>query len=190
MQIAQMTGQAECEAPRPPRTNMFVMATIYAGTGSAPVKVRNLSSSGALIEGPVLPHPGTQVRLSRGGLSITADIVWQKDGRAGLRFESVVSVADWLPHGRAISAQQRVDEIVQQAKDTSNGMLPVASIDYPGSQIAKLSATDLTRLRLAIQSLAEDLAADPAAVERHGSKLQTLDIAAQALGRLASERWP
>ena len=55
----------EFDVRREPRTNMFVMATIYADTGSAPVKVRNLSSTGALIEGEVLPPLGATVRLRR-----------------------------------------------------------------------------------------------------------------------------
>lgn len=188
MQMAQMTGLIEPASPRLPRTNLFVMATIYAGTGSAPVRVRNLSPSGALIEGTVIPHPGTYVRLSRGSLSVGAHIVWHKEGHAGLRFESAVSVIDWLPQGRAITVQQRIDEVVQQAKAASNEVHSRSSDSF-GSQASKLSAVELRRLRLEIQSLAEELAADPAAVERHGSKLQTLDTAAQALGRLASERW-
>lgn len=167
---------------------MFVMATIYADRDWAPVRVRNLSPTGALIEGPVLPHHGTQVRLTRGSLSVRGAIVWHKDGRAGLRFDSTISVADWLPQGRAMTAQQRVDEIVQQTRTVCNGVLARTPADYLVSQSTKPSATDLTRLRLAIQSLAEDLAADPAVVESHGSKLQTLDITAQTLRKLTSER--
>lgn len=163
------------------------MATIYADSGSAPVRIRNLSPTGALIEGPVLPLPGTHVRLTRGSLSIMGNIVWHRDGRAGLRFKSTVSVADWLPQGRAVSAQQRIDEIVQHARTASKGVDPRAPVDCPAPQSTSLSAVDLRQLGLAIQSLSEDLAADPVAVERHGSKLQTLDIVAQALRRIASD---
>lgn len=169
---------------------MFVMATIYTDSGSAPVRVRNLSPTGALIEGPVLPPPGSQVRLSRGSLSIMGDIVWHKDGRAGLRFKSTVSVADWLPHGRSVNAQQRIDEIIQHARTSSKGVDPRTPISWLTPQSTKLNAIDLRRLKMAIQSLSEDLAADLVAVERHGSKLQVLDVVAQALGKLASERWP
>jgi hypothetical protein len=185
--ITQMRGHTQCEARREPRTNMFVMATIYADTGSAPVKVRNLSSSGALVEGGVLPPPGATFRLCRGSLNITGEVVWSRDGRAGLRFASGVSVADWLPRGKATAPQQRVDDIVQYAKAS---LIPtsISPEDCPIFETNKLSSLDMTRLRQAIESLAEDLANDPLIVERHASKLQTLDIAAQALRKLAAER--
>ena len=169
---------------------MFVMATIYADSGSAPIRVRNLSPTGALIEGPLLPPPGTQVRMSRGSLNIMGDIIWHKDRRAGLRFKSTVSVADWLPHGRSLDDQQRIDEVIQNARMGNRGVSPRAPIDSLTSHSTKLSAMELRRLRLTILTLSEDLAADPLVVERHGAKLQTLDVVAQALGRLASERWP
>ena len=51
---------------RPIRTNMFLMATIYAGGGSAPVKVRNLSLAGALIEGGRIPDVASEITLRRG----------------------------------------------------------------------------------------------------------------------------
>lgn len=164
---------------------MFVMATIYAGTGSAPVKVRDMSSGGALIEGAVIPSPGTEVRLCRGSLNIMGEVVWCKDARAGLRFESNVSVADWLPSGRAPAAQQRVDELVQQAQ--ASKIVHAAPADDP-LKPREVTALELTRLRRAIESLAEDLAEDKAIMERYASKLQTLDLAAQALRKLAAER--
>jgi hypothetical protein len=41
------------------------------------------------------------------------------------------------------------------------------------------------RMKHAIDSLADDLANDPAVLERHGSKLQVLDAAAQLFAKLA-----
>lgn len=118
------------------------------------------------------------------------EIIWQRDGRAGLRFGSAVSVIDWLPHGRAITAQQRIDEVVHETKAAGNGVLSRSLVNRFASQSTKLDAVDLKRLGLAIQSLAEGLAVDPAVVERHGSKLQALDTSAQLFRRLATERRP
>jgi len=56
------------------RSNIFVMATIYAPGGSTPVRVRNMSRTGALVEAPVLPAAGSRVRLSRGSLTVVGDI--------------------------------------------------------------------------------------------------------------------
>lgn len=175
-----------CEAQREPRTNVFVMAAIYAEAGSTPVKVRNVSPGGALIEGAVIPPPGSQVRLCRGSLSVTAEIAWSEDGRAGLHFESAVCVADWLPGGRATRHQQWADEMIQQVK--APHLVPVAGGARPESQPDEVSAVELTRLTEAIESLAEDLVRDPEVVKRHMLKLQTLDLAAQTLRKLAAGR--
>ena len=185
--IAELSKFAVSDARREPRTSLFVMATLYVGSGSSPVKVRDLSSAGALIEGGAIPPPGTSVRLCRGSLNITGEIVWHSGGRAGLRLESSISVAEWLPGRQATAPQQRVDEIVQQVK-ASGTAGSVSLQNVPEFQSSKLSALELTRLRVAIESLAEELAADPDIVKRHMAKLQTLDLAAQAFGKLAAGR--
>ena len=163
------------------------MAVMYSDSGSSPVKVRDLSSAGALIEGGVIAPPGTQVRLCRGSLSATGEIVWRRGERAGLRFESSVSVTEWLPRRAAIAPQQRVDEIVQQVK-ASGTVTSLPPGDLPILPSAEVSAVELTRVRVAIESLADDITADPEVVKRHMAKLQALDLAAQLLRKLAVGR--
>lgn len=182
-----MDQPAKSETRLTARTNLFVMAVICAGLGSEPVKVRNLSTNGALVEGAILPQPGTQVRLCRADLNVEGEVVWCKDGRAGLQFGSSVVVTDWLPQGSAKAGQQHVDRLVQKLK--SDGLSASPSTVAIGENDRKdFSAQELGQLRMAIESLAEDLAADAAVVERYSSKLQTLDIVAQALGKLAAAR--
>ncbi len=182
-----MNRPAQPESRLSARTNLFVMAAIFAGLGSEPVKVRNLSANGALIEGAVLPEPGTRVRLCRADLNVGGEIVWCRDGRAGLRFESSVAVADWLPQGLASAGQQRVDRVVQELKNDGLNALP-SSVAHGENDSKDFSVEELNYLRAEIESLAEDLAGDAAVVDRHFSKLQTLDIVAQALGKLAAAR--
>jgi hypothetical protein len=80
-----------------------------------------------------------------------------------------------------------VDEIVQQVK-ASRTESSASPAQGPALKASKLDALELTRLRVALESLAKDLAADPDIVKRHMAKLQSLDITAQALGKLAAER--
>ncbi len=159
------------------------MATVYSDSGSTPIKVRNLSSTGARIEGAVLPMTGAQIRLRRGSLEVAGEIVWCRDGEAGVQFESNVTVSEWLPRGRAITAQQRIDEVVHQGRFPSAASRPtqVHVADTKPTQL------DLLRLKRAIEVLAEDLANDPSVFERHGHKLQVLDMAAGALRKLATD---
>ncbi len=167
------------------RMNLFMAAAIYVGVNSEPVRVRNVSAKGALIEGAVLPQAGARVRFCRANLKVEAEIIWSKNGRAGLRFATPICVSDWLPTKRS-KGQQRVDRIVHDLTKTgatcteNDGSGAVRNLD--------LSFRELDELRLAIESLAEDLASDSAIVKRHWFKLQTLDLAAQAFGRLAKAR--
>lgn len=160
------------------------MATLYAVTGSSPVKVRDMSAGGALVEGGVIPPPGTYVRLCRGSLAVTGKIAWCKGARAGLSFNSTVTPEEWLPAG-APAPQQWVDEVVQQAKGSMLHRAPVAGLEPIAP--TPVTALELTRLRRAIEDLAEDLADDPAVVARHAAKLSTLDLATQLLTKVAAQ---
>ena len=162
------------------------MATVYSAAGTAPVKVRDLSPGGALIEGGSLPSLGSLVRLSRGSLEVPGEVVWSSANRAGLKFDAAIRVQDWLPRTLARSPQQRTDEAVQAAKS-----MHYAKDEGPSGgtrRFDRMTAATIKNLRTALVSLAEDLAADPEIVERHLSKLQTLDLVVQALGSLADER--
>ena len=181
--IAELTNPIANEARVEARTSLFVMAALYTDSGSSPVKVRDLSSAGALLEGGSIALPGTMVRLCRGSLSVAGEVIWRRGERAGVRFHSSVSVGDWLPGRGAIAPQQLVDEMVQQIK--GSGTVTGGPPSNSTTSSAEVSASELIRVRLAIESLAEDLSADPDIVKRHMAKLQSLDLAAQLLKKLA-----
>jgi len=164
------------------RNNIFVMATVYAGGGSTPVRVRNISRSGALIEATDLPPAGTSIRLSRGSLEVMGNIMWVDVHKAGLRFATSVRVADWLPQGKRGSGQQLVDEMVHQAR-----LGPAARTPQPDrSDQANLTfADELSQLRYMLERAGEDLASDSAVTTNHPAALQFIDGVAQSLARLA-----
>lgn len=163
------------------RTNMFVLATLSSASATGQVKIRNMSSHGALVEGPVLPALGEPLHLSRGKLSVKGQIVWCRAGKAGVRFNAPVEVGGWTPGGNA--AQQRADHVVQQVKA---GAVPLASDELTALQ--GLRPSDLQRLANAVDSLSDALADDPAIVARFGAKLQTLDVASQILRKLSQQQ--
>ena len=166
-----------------PRTNMFVMAALVTGNSRETVKVRNMSPGGALIEGQVLPQPDTQCLLHRGDISLEAMVVWIKPGKAGIKFRHRADVGLWLPSGRR--TQSEVDVAVQTAK-AELVAAPVAKVAAPLFS-AELSREDVAHTAAAMGALADDLAEDPAVVARFMTKLQTLDIAAQTLRKLAEQ---
>lgn len=169
-----------------PRSNIFVVAALASDRGSAPVRIRNMSRSGALIEGGVIPPNASAVRLSRGSLSVSGEIVWRHESRAGMHFDSAVTVAAWLPGGKGAAGQQRVDEIVYSYKAEVGAMRPAAAVE-PVAVLAPREdlGRELLDVRAALNAVAEELAGDDATMVRHPNALQAIDMAAQKLETLA-----
>jgi hypothetical protein len=165
------------------RSNIFVMAALYsAGRTVTPVRVRNISTAGALIEAAVLPPPGTNVRLGRASLSATGTLVWVENAKAGMRFDEPVAVADWLPQGRRGFGQQFVDELFHQKR------LGAAKVALSGgADVTASLADEILGLRTCLERAAEELALDGAVASRHLTTLQAIDSVSQALAKLAAE---
>lgn len=176
-----MVAATAC-AREAPRTNMFVLAALSGGTFAGPVKVRNLSSTGALIEGAGLPATGTNVTLRRGESIASGIIVWCSNGKAGLRMDSQVDVSAWMPGGR--EHQNSLDHAVEKVRKEAALNIIAAGPE----QSALVGSNELLSLADAICKLADDLSDDDGIVVRFGAKLQALDIATQVLRKLAAER--
>lgn len=172
---------------RQPRSSMFLAAVMRAGSEQAPVRVRNMSASGALIETPIAPSPGTEVDLRRGALVARGTVAWSAANRCGLHFSSKVSVQDWMAAPGKLG-QQRVDEIVALVK--SGGAGPIKEATTEASRSHHQLTEDLGEVVKLMQDLENDLSSSSATLERHGMKLQHLDIAMQMLRAVAAELTP
>jgi hypothetical protein len=174
------------EARAAQRSNMFLAAVLQGPGFSAPVKVRNMSATGALVEAAAVPGPSIAVRLIRGSLVAPAVVAWSGGSRCGLRFSSIVSVPDWLAAVRN-SEQNRVDDTVRLLK---LGAVPLPQRPIPPAAAENFAgpaalAMDIQRVLTLIQSLGDDLASDQNVLLRHSARLQHLDIAIQTLSAVA-----
>lgn len=181
-------GDRSAEARLSQRTNMFLAAVLQGSGFSAPVKVRNMSASGAMAEAAAVPEVGAVVRLVRGSLSVPAAVVWSSDSRCGLRFSSVVSVHDWLATPRN-AEQQRVDDVVRLVKA---GAVPLAPVQRSNLEISPSRAAvpaelpdELRRVCALLTRIGENLLDDEAILAKHGSELQNLDICTQTIEAVA-----
>lgn len=134
----------------------------------------------------MLPAAKEKVRLRRGRLAVTGEVVWSRSGQAGLHFLSRVRVDDWLPTRANHVAQQRLDELLDQSRIDANSCSPLPICETAES--GAIIASELAQLAMEIEALANDLADDPVVVGSHFSKLQTLDITAQVLRKLSGAR--
>ena len=153
-------------------------ATLYADAGSSPVTIRNMSLSGALIEGAVLPDVGERVRLKRGPLHASGAIAWRTDRKAGVRLEASVHVPDWM--SRQINAgQERVDELVSIVRNHG----PMATAVHVAATGQLSVEAELHQLRLELSELEAALLQDVVVVATH-PEIQAIDIAVQRIDRV------
>ena len=167
------------------RSSIFLAAVLRAGSEQAPVKIRNMSPNGAMIESPVTPPAGSKVDLMRGSLVARGTVVWSSANRCGLRFVSEVSVKDWLAAPTKVH-QQRVDEIVALVKAGGRDLTPEPSVSR-GVRCPEQLIDDLSAVVRLMQDLEDELASSNETLERHGLKLQNLDIAMQMVRAVANE---
>lgn len=135
-----------------------------------PVRVRNLSCTGALIEAAELPEPGTPC-VSIASLSAWGTVVWVNGGKGGVQFDAPVAVSEWLPQGKRRIRQQFIDELFHQKRMR---ITPSDPVEVPVETELGLPA-ELLELRLALERTAGALALDTAVASRHPLTLQAID---------------
>ena len=60
------------------RSNVLMSASLELSGTSLPVKLRNLSADGALVEGDKLPVEGASILFRKGDLSVPGRVAWVK----------------------------------------------------------------------------------------------------------------
>jgi hypothetical protein len=80
------------------RSNVLMAAALELSGTSLPVKLRNLSEDGALVEGDKLPIEGAELVFRRQELSVHAKVVWVRGGRCGLSFKEKLAPETVLRH--------------------------------------------------------------------------------------------
>jgi hypothetical protein len=95
------------EQRRSPRYRVLLIARLVTTCSERIVKLRDLSTSGAMIEGPRIPAVGTDILLQRGSLEVFGTIVWAKDMQAGIEFdEPLTETMLWMQ----VNAPQHIQE--------------------------------------------------------------------------------
>lgn len=177
--------------PRAERKNLMLAATIEAGAISAPVRIRNLSAGGAMIDGPALPETGSTLILKRLEHSTGATVIWSREGRCGLRLDGTISIDEWVsgvrsaPSGGSLG-QLRVDRIQETVR--SGAALPpeqerAASAD--AGPIDDRIVAELLNVKRMLDAVSEELTDDIDVLIRHATAMQNFDIAVAIVEALA-----
>jgi hypothetical protein len=176
-QLAPLTAD---EGRRQERTHLFVAAQLCFASGACPVHIRNMSPSGALIEGAVLPDQHEAATLRRGPLEAKVRIVWKAGRKAGVSFLSPVHVADWMSRTMP-SHQAKVDDLVRTIRSGEGGV--GGNVQGMAGRIAPPIEAELRDLRRELAMLEHALAGDEAVIMAH-PEIQLLDIALQRIDRM------
>ncbi|MCB2083489.1 MAG: hypothetical protein KDD90_05490 [Sphingomonadaceae bacterium] len=163
---------------REDRTNTFVMATLLTDATSSPVRIRNLSSGGALLAGYDLPARGERCRLRRGEKSVSGIVLRSTGEEAAIKFARPILVHGWLAAGHA--QQREVDRVVHEARHrypVADSNHRIASLRVPHG----LQRDDLLDMADQLDRLADSLSRDRHVVAKFNTRLQVLDIISQRL---------
>ena len=80
------------------RSNVLMSASLELSGTSLPVKLRNLSAEGALVEGDKLPVEGASILFRKGDLSTIGTVAWVKGRQAGVSFAQKLDPEQLLRH--------------------------------------------------------------------------------------------
>lgn len=159
------------------RSHVFLMAVLSTGAQSFPVRVRNLSVNGALLEGTKLPDKDATVTLRRGSLATTGNIAWAAGQLCGIHFLGAIHVAEWVDRAGPVG-QQRIDAAVAEFRHTSNVRRDPApsSHEAPREKLAAMSA--------ALLQICERITEMPGMTVKLAEELLKIEATAHALREL------
>ena len=197
-EMGEIEPEGSVEDRAAPRTNLLLAATAEVGGRSLSVRIRNLSETGAMVEGAGLPEAGMPLVLMRGDLQVAATIAWAAGGRRGVRFAGPTPVNEWTGgKPRAIDCtglrdQRRVDAIQAEARADPPSARALRASELPAPPPAvspdldKRLAEELGYVQRLLEGLGDELIADLLLIQRHGKSLQSLDLVGQILGHVSA----
>ena len=166
------------------RASLYLAATVYHEDCPYPVKIRNISSAGALLDAQTDLPSGALIQLVRGHLIAIGVVAWSSNGRYGLKFSGGIDVQRWRANP-ANTEQQRIDEIVRLVRA---GAVPLP-INTPFSDLPtdiEGLSDDLQRASDLLERLGDRLAKDGIVVAQYPAELQNLDIALQVIAAVGA----
>lgn len=123
------------------RSNLLMTAHLDVAGRAIGVKLRNLSSEGARVEGDSLPIEGTELMFRKGDLAVEARVVWVEGRQAGIGFAAPLDPVDVLNHVPAprarLQPEFRRPGLVPRALTATERLQAESWIDNPPSAPAK-----------------------------------------------------
>ena len=177
-----MDKSADEPGPEPirreaPRTNIYVAAFLVGRGSDIPITIRNLSSTGALIQSRANLEDADLVTLARGSLRATGCLVWREGTLGGLKFAEPINLSLWLPAA-----------VIPKRRERTLPLATAPALEAPqgkgGSLTDRISA-ELAFVSRKLTTIRDELNQDPITAVRHATRLKDHDEATQVLGHLS-----
>lgn len=156
------------------RANVFLSASLVTPSARLPVRIRNLSARGALLDGERLPAAGAAIHLLRGAHRAAGEIAWRQGRLAGVNLVEEIDVAAWV---------RRAESSIDKGKGSATGAPKGAQPSFDEGAEAALTA--LKSISRDLDQLLAVLASAPPMAAGFGKELTKLSILARRLRRLA-----
>jgi len=91
------------------RSRVLMVAKLATPARDIDVRIRDISTGGARVEGADLPRPGSDVVLKRGGFEGFARIVWSHGNVAGIQFDEPIEEAELMLRLKGLRAPTTPD---------------------------------------------------------------------------------
>ena len=93
-----MDESSTTQKRRSRRSQLLMTATLEIAGRALDVKLRNLSSDGARVEGDQLPIEGTDLMFRKGEIAVGGRVIWSKGRQAGIGFANKLDPIQVLNH--------------------------------------------------------------------------------------------
>ena len=104
-----MDESSNTQNRRSRRSHVLMAASIEAAGVTVPVKLRNLSTEGALVEGDRLPSVGSEVLFRKNELNLAGRVAWVTGSRAGIAFDAMLDPDAVMRHVPSPRPQAKLD---------------------------------------------------------------------------------
>ena len=170
------------------RSKVMLAAVIVVNFDWIDVRIRDLSRSGALIEGNLAIPVGTSVEVKRNEHSVPGEVVWSSGNRCGVAFATKIVIEDWVGASLPAAREPASLSIVGDNSTTSVDRLPASG---PAAQrleaiLPRRVGEEIAYVQRLIETIVVDLNSSPAGAHRHAGSIQSCRQARQLLGDLAN----
>lgn len=194
MKVEKIVPEKAEEGRKSRRTHAFLAATLETDGKVWPVRLRNISETGALIDAPAKLSIGTTLTLCRSDVEIPCTVVREDKGFVGLFFDQPLSAAtvDMLKVGKSSShggiravAPKSPEDAGKSASGSTGNSAFGSGLRPSRSPLDARLARELQYARSLLQFITEPIINDHTLLQRYGRNLQEIDYISQLLGHVA-----